>query len=119
MDRTNQIFVGKALVESAEFGERYNWVGFVLCPSCVKRISSKLPSANFKKWEAELKPKSPCVGIQKETVWAYLLGNDLIVNGKNSCLDALEHMGNHASNDYIKRKYQNSIDFLGHFSAVS
>jgi hypothetical protein len=39
VDKDNNLFFGKALLESYRYGESQNWVGFVLTPSCIERMA--------------------------------------------------------------------------------
>ena len=45
-DRTNGIYLGRALVEAHKFGEKYNWLGFVLHPSALEAIAQTGRTAN-------------------------------------------------------------------------
>ena len=45
-DRTNGIYLGRALVEAHKFGEKYNWLGFVLHPLALEAIAQTGCTAN-------------------------------------------------------------------------
>jgi hypothetical protein len=118
-DKEKHLFVGKALAECAEYGERHNWIGFVVSPAALTRMAAlgaKFPSANFRSWEVEIKPSKCSKDFKKETVLAYAIGNDCSINGKNFCREALVILRDKAPNDYVRRKYQNTIDFIDYVS---
>jgi hypothetical protein len=58
-DRANGIFFGKAFVEASKLSESLNWVGFVLCPSAIGKLSDVgLPAderLNYRKCDAPVK----------------------------------------------------------------
>ncbi|MGB7747224.1 MAG: hypothetical protein WBN75_08050 [Verrucomicrobiia bacterium] len=63
-DETNGILIGKAVVDAFHFGEKCNWVGFVLCPSAVCQIENiNIPatrgtySGHYKLWDVPTKQK--------------------------------------------------------------
>ena len=112
-DKSKQIFVGKGLVEAYECGEKYNWLGFVLCPSAARRlpeIGLDLPRLNYRQWNAEFKIKG---GFAKESVWAYRIGAEHPTNGQNAHIGYVRTMRDRANEEH-KQKYQNTIDFLEH-----
>jgi hypothetical protein len=109
-DKPNQIFLGRALVEALEYGERYNWIGFTLSLSAeqqLKQFGLQLPMLNYRKWEAEFVIKQ---SYQKEPVWVYPIGAEAPQNGQNIYISFLRGMAEKYP-DYA-RKYQNTIDFL-------
>lgn len=111
-DTEKRVYVGKGLVEAYEYGEKFNWIGFVASPSAVKRVSEvgfDLARLHFKQWQAEYKINEKIVS--KELVWAYMIGTDAIISGENFCLKKLHDMKNSVA-DKHKTKYQNAIDFL-------
>src|ERR1700690_160109 len=46
VDKKQGIFFGKGLIEAYEVAESCNWLGFVLCPSAMKRMEKELSSEN-------------------------------------------------------------------------
>ena len=113
-DKPHQIFLGKALVESHHYGERYNWIGLVMCPSAEVHLKtfSQLPLGNYRKWDAEYKAGE---GFKKEAVWAYPIGAEIPLNGQNCFIGILQSMAEQCSDPKIRRKYQNTIRFLEHY----
>ncbi len=117
-DKSRSIFLGKALVEASKLGERYNWIGFVLCPSAVERMGAiNLPvdeRLNFMRWEAPLKVATQ-VEHRKERAVAYLIGASSTVNGQNIYAQVLEEIAGRLEKAEIKAKYTNTLQFLNHF----
>ena len=86
-DKSNQIFLGKALVEAHKYGERYNWLGFVVCPSAQARMNEiGLPPderLNYRKRDAELK-RIKELAYETESAVAYLIGASAPEGGPKS-----------------------------------
>ena len=105
-DKPNGVYLGKALVEAHEYGEKYNWLGFVLHQSALEAMAKTGRTAtdrgHYKNWEAEFLNKTSNAYC-KERVTAY--------SSLNSLQD-LKSMAERIKRDDIKRKYTNSIDFL-------
>lgn len=112
-DRINQLYLGEALIEAYEYGEAQDWIGFLLCPSAIKRLNEVgLPADErlnyayadipFKATHANVVTKLP----------ACILGSWDYINGENLCLSALREMKLKAPNDSVARKYDNSIKFI-------
>jgi hypothetical protein len=103
-DKANGIYLGQALVEAHEFGEKYNWLGLVLHKSALDAMAERGRTAtdrgHYKKWNAEFLNKlnnKYC----KEEVTAYFSLNNL---------ENLKSLALQADVEY-KGKYLNSIDF--------
>ncbi len=68
-DKANSVFLGKALVTAYEFGEQFNWIGYMLSPSSLSRIQHSdlnLPSCpvHFRKTNVPTKLGSEdCVAL--------------------------------------------------------
>lgn len=118
-DKANSLFFGKALVDACEYGEKFDWLGFVLHPSALKRmdeVGQPVCALNYKQWDAEFKNRQT-KDAEKETVIAYLvgLGSIMPLAGGNSYLKALEEMAAATNLNSHKRKYENTIQFIKHF----
>lgn len=126
-DETNRIFVGKALVDAFRFGEKCNWVGFVLCPSAVCQIEKmNIPATRgiygrYQLWGVPTKQKIPheaepfeekIVG-GSEKLRALLCGA-AFGNGRDF-MGELKRMSERTDSPKDKAKYANSIQFLHHF----
>jgi hypothetical protein len=130
-DETNRIFVGKALVDSVQFGERCNWVGFVLCPSAVCQMEKiNLPvtcgtcSERYKLWDVPTKQKvlrsvepfEETIIESSEKARALLCG--AIQGNGEDFMRALKAMSERTDSPKDKVKYANSIQFLNHFGVA-
>jgi hypothetical protein len=113
-DKSNLIFLGQALVQAHKYGERYNWIGFVISPSAEQKMKDnglQLPLLNYRQWDAEFKINQL---FDKESVWAYVIGAECPINGKNICLSSLHDMAARTKDPDHNRKHQNTIRFLEH-----
>jgi hypothetical protein len=104
-DNANGIYLGKALVEAHEIGEKYNWLGFVLHQSALDAMAKTGRTAtdrgHYKKWNAEFRNK-PGSTFCNEEVTAYFSLNNL---------ENLKSLARQVEDEY-KEKYFNSIAFL-------
>jgi len=117
-DRANGIFFGKALVEASKLSESLNWIGFVLCPSAIGKLSDVgLPAdgrLHYRKWNAPVKGKSGVCSL--EPTFAYLINHTM--NDKNIFVPLLERMAARIEDPKIKMKYENTLSFLKHFGVA-
>ncbi len=119
-DKTNSLFFGKALVDACEYGEKFDWLGFVLHPTALKRmveVGQPISDLTYKQWDAPFK-NSKTKAVEKEKVVAYLVGPGSIlpVTGGNPYLEALEEMAGSTNCKAHRQKYQNTIELIKHFS---
>ena len=119
-DKANNLFLGMALVDAYKYGEKFDWLGFVLHPSALKRmeeVGQRVSDLTYKRWDGEFK-NSKTKAVEMESTLAYLVGPGSImpVDGGNPYLGALEAMASCADCESHKRKYENTIRFLQHFS---
>jgi hypothetical protein len=119
-DKANSLFLGKALVDAHEYGERFDWLGFVLHRTALQHmaeVSQPVKDLYYKRWEAPFRSRTAKT-VEKESVVAYLAGPGSIkpVVGGNPYLEALEEMASWADSESHKRKYLNTIQFLKHFA---
>jgi hypothetical protein len=120
-DKANNLFLGKALVDACKYGEKFDWLGFVLHPSALKRmdeVSQPVSDLTYKRWDAKYKNRKTNAVEKEPNVVAYLVGPGSIMPmaGGNAYLDALEEMAACTDCERHKRKYLNTIEFLKHFS---
>jgi len=113
-DDSSQVYFGEALVESYEFGEAQDWIGFLLCPSSVARLDAlKMPAnsrLNYAYAEIPFKKSRP---DRPSTLPACILGNWTVSRrGQNDLLDKLRLMKQKQPDRSIARKYENTIAFI-------
>jgi hypothetical protein len=120
-DETNRIFIGKALVDAFHFGEKCNWVGFVLCPSAVCQIEKlNIPAtrstySRFKLWDVPTKQNLCVFHLHRTFRTRALLCGARFGNG-SQFMRELKAMSERTASPKDKVKYANSIQFLNHFS---
>lgn len=121
-DKAKGLFFGKALVDACQCGEKYDWLGFVLHDSALKQMAEvRQPVSDlcYKRWDAEFK-KTKTHTVEKESVIAYLPGPGSIKPvpevGGDPYLEALEEMAGWTECEGHRRKYENTIQFIKHFT---
>jgi hypothetical protein len=105
VDKVFNIFVGPALVRTAKYGERYDWIGFVLHDSTVaemEKVGQPVNKHCYKEWRAVTKTGQP------EPVLAYLMDF--------SSASAISRMMKEAGDDHAA-KYNRALEFHRHFTA--
>ena len=124
-DKPNGVFLGKALVIAYEFGEQFNWIGYMLSPSALSRMTHaevNLPSCpvHFRKANVQTRASSlECIAL-------------LCGGGKGrDYIRALEEMKRlslddmtikQKTSDQIRRvteKYDNTIQFIKRFEITA
>jgi len=130
-DEKGNVFFGKALIDAYSYTENQDWIGFVLCPSAIKRIeeikSEKGTKAeiydrlDFQYWEIPLKKsRDKSDHTFENNLLAYRLGRALGGHGtREGCIFILERLRNKAEKDEYRVKYQRTIDFLQKTKTVS
>jgi hypothetical protein len=118
-DKPNGVFLGKALVDAYEHGQKFNWIGYTLCASVLSRLEElkiTLSARHFRKYDA------PVEAGREETV-ALLYGPG---NGAEY-ISELEKMKRLALEDMARKQkdpgkiarveaiYNNSIQFIERF----
>ena len=104
------IFLGEALMDAYEYGEKQNWLNFVITPTA----SEALEKLNFPIGEIVhyrlVKKSGVITHPKKDNVYAYAFNNGT-VKGKNPLLKSLYSMKETCPKKQ-KRKYENSIEFI-------
>ena len=123
-DNEHSLFFGRALVDACKYGEKFNWLGFVLHETALKKRSELGVADNlscYREWNAEVKDREPNT-FSQESVIAYLPGPGSIQFAKEKnpyrhYLKDLEKILFSAECEKHKRKYQNTIHFIQHYAA--
>ena len=115
-DRDNSVYFGPALIEAYEWSEGQDWIGLVLCPSCIKRLEKLNQSAtDYKHYVEYVKPpfmKSPPSDSCRCA--ACILG-DWVKTGNSDISDLLinlREMRDEQKDEKIIQKYNRTIDFI-------
>jgi len=104
------IFIGEALIEAYEYGEKQNWLGFLLTPSVHRRLSgSELDVRSRYNYRPVLR-KGIVTHQMPENVFAFAFNNGT-VNGANPLLSAIRRMKRNAPKHY-QVKYVNTEQFI-------
>ncbi|MGD0253937.1 MAG: hypothetical protein ABSC01_14725 [Verrucomicrobiota bacterium] len=115
-DETNNLFLGEALIDAYEYGEKFDWLGFVLHPSSLKRMSEvgqPVSQLYYKKCLVECKNRETNV-VKKKRVVAYKVGPGSImpVTGGNPYLTTAKQMRDSTKSKKHRKKYQNTMQLL-------
>lgn len=134
VDHSNSIYLGRALLEAYEWGECQDWIGFLLCPSSITKLTDlKLPVSerlHYVQCEIPLKNKEASPGMRAcSWIWARLhrwiknkkaspnmracvLGNWLPKNRQEVLLANFEQMKAGQSDHRVRKKYDRTIEFI-------
>lgn len=104
------IFLGEALMDAYEYGEKQNWLNFVISPSAAKALDTlSFPMSERAHYRVVEK-----IGVithpGNKEVYAYAFNNGT-VNGINPLLNSLRAM-RESSPKSQKTKYENTMEFI-------
>lgn len=115
-DEAHSLYVGPALVEAVRWQEGQNWIGLVLCPSCITRLGELNQSTRDYKHYVEvpnppfLKPplnaSRPCTVCILDN---WIREGD---SGPPACLSNLRRMRDMQEDKTIVAKYEQTIAFI-------
>ncbi len=115
-DEAHSVYFGPALIEAYEWSEGQDWIGLVLCPSCIEKLEKLNRSATDYKYYVEHATapfmKSP-LGDSCRCA-ACILG-DWVKTGDSDTSDLLRdlrEMRDEQNDEKIIRKYKRTIDFI-------
>jgi hypothetical protein len=103
------IFIGEALIDAYEYGEKQNWLGFILTP----RVYARLEQSSIDlRHRIHYRPVGqPIITHPRpENVYAFAFNNGPI-NGTNPYLEAVRAMRAEVADSY-KQKYINTEEFI-------
>jgi hypothetical protein len=104
------IFVGEALIEAYEYGEKQNWLGFLLAPSVFRRLDGTELDVR-RRYNYRAAPEHEVITHPSpENVFAFAF-NNATVNGANPLLSAIQRMKRKAAEPY-RIKYENTERFV-------
>jgi hypothetical protein len=104
------IFIGEALIEAYEYGEKQNWLGFVLTPSVyVKLLDTELDVRNRYNYRTVVR-QGVITHSKPGNVFAFVF-NNATVNGVNPLLSAIGRMKRKSAEQY-RLKYENTEQFI-------
>lgn len=104
------IFLGEALMDAYEYGEKQNWLNFVITPSAYKALHDiDLPMEERLNYRL-VNNTNVITHHISHPVFAYAFNNGS-VNGQNPFLEALNLMKS-KSPSAVHDKYKNTIEFI-------
>ena len=104
------IFIGKALIDAYEYGEKQNWLGFVLTPNVHAHLKGGSLELERRAFYRHVNDKKIITHNEPDNVYAYAFNNGL-VNGKNPFLKSIDIMKKQAGKNY-EDKYINTENFI-------
>lgn len=111
VDRENDLFFGKALVEAYEYGEAQDWIGFILCPSAEMQLNGLgHPAQGIVDYAYTNIPFNKRGSKLENNLPACVLGQ--WHGPENPCIESLIQMRDRATDDRIIQKYENTIKFI-------
>ena len=104
------IFIGPALIDAYEYGERQNWLGFVLTPSVHAHLKGGTLELERRAHYRHVDEPNIITHSKPDNVYAYAFNNGS-VNLQNPFLKSIRAMKKHAGTKY-EDKYINTERFI-------
>ena len=104
------IFIGKALIDAYEYGEKQNWLGFVLTPNVHSHLKGSSLELERRAFYRHINDPKIITHSKPDNVYAYAFNNGE-VNGKNPFLKSIQTMKVQAGIKY-EQKYINTENFI-------
>ncbi len=107
-----RVIFGSALIEAYEYGEGQDWLGFLVCPSALRRLDALDHPLNhyYSNWQIPWKRRP---FNAPDTLPACMIGNE--VHPTNTCVPKLREMMEHKDVrkiEDIRKKYERTLAFL-------
>lgn len=120
-DARERVYLGGALLDACHWGENQDWLGFVLTPSAVDRLSdldlSVKTMRDYRYYPVPLKHRAHGTPQLQP---ACILGNWFRSEGRtNRLLSKLRIMRAKQVDPKIQRKYKRTIDFLQQYEGAA
>lgn len=104
------IFIGEALIDTYEYGEKQDWLGFILTPSVYHQLAGSSLNLGQRAHYRAVDIEGVITHPSPENVFAFAFNNGT-VNGMNPYLIAIQSMKQTAGTRY-SRKYNNTEKFI-------
>lgn len=108
------IFLGEALMDVYEYGEKQNWLNFVISPSALKALDNLSFPMSERAHYRMVEKKGVITHPVNKLVYAYAFNNGT-VNGINPLLKSLRTMMDSSPKNQ-KIKYENTIEFIERYA---
>jgi hypothetical protein len=118
-DKERNVYIGDALIKACEYAEKQDWVGFVLTPGTVERLSKHVKLSRFLAHESEYRKyqvpvklvKDTKVELNQEELYAFKFYKD------PTMIKKIDLMYQSAKNNTVVssgvlRKYDNTFKFI-------
>ena len=115
-NQKNNTFIGEALIEAYEYGEKQNWIGLLLCPSVYAALEgTKLHVPE--RFNYRPVPLDVITHPSPDNVYAYVM-NQATESGVNPILSSLSFMRRTSASQFAA-KYENSERFIRKYARRS
>lgn len=104
------VFLGEALIDAYNYGEKQNWIGFLLTPAAIEQLESVSLSVKDLAFYREAKESNVLKSGVVGPVYAFAFNNGLI-SGSNPYENALRNMRN-KSELVHHAKYNLTLEFI-------
>ncbi|BBO99352.1 hypothetical protein [Sulfuriferula nivalis] len=104
------IFLGEALIDAYEYGEKQNWLGFILTPSVYHHLKESTLHLERRAHYRPVTIPSVISHHNPDNVYAFAF-NNVRLNGENLYLNAISAMRARAGIKY-EEKYKNTEQFI-------
>lgn len=112
------IFLGDALIDAYEYGEKQQWLGFLLAPNVYEKLRGTQLDVTRRLNYRRVAEVGVVTHPAPDNVYAYAFNNG-VVNGQNPFLSAVRSMRARAGEQH-RQKYENTEHFiLAHALTVS
>ena len=113
-DERARVYIGPALVEAYECGENQDWIGFVLTPAAAQQLAAlKLPVDEQRDYRRYAIPfKQPPESANDYAACVIGNWNRILPDRRNQSIELLEEMLGRQSDARVRRKYENTLEFL-------
>ncbi|OHB66116.1 MAG: hypothetical protein A2Y76_03600 [Planctomycetes bacterium RBG_13_60_9] len=115
-DEANGTYFGPALIEAYEWAESQDWIGLLLCPSCIARLEESGQSTeDYKHYiEYTVPPFMKSLPDGSCRCAACIPGNWVEEGGSglNALLDNLCKMRDEQKDETVLQKYKRTIEFI-------
>lgn len=105
-----KVFIGEALIDAYEYGEKQKWLGFLLTPKVYDKLKETDLDIRDRPFYKRIESDEIITHFNKCNIYAYAF-NDLKINDKNPYLEVIRKMSISAPKEAYE-KYENTIKFI-------
>ncbi len=108
--KRKNIFLGEALIDAYEYGEKQNWLGFVLTSSVYEHLKEGDLALEQRPFYRRVEIPGIITHPKPDNVFAFAFNNGQ-VNGRNPYIRAIQTMKGNAGQENVP-KYENTEKFI-------